>query len=90
MDLLGFSFPFRGTELNLLTLGSRVERHSLSAWCYLWCMVLRITEEMGTDHQTQRFGDGEKWVEEAAKTGNSVSRKGKEGAAVKSSERQHE
>lgn len=53
-------------------------------------MVLRITQEMGTDHQTQRFGDGERWVEEAAKTGNSVSRKGKEGAAVKSSERQHE
>lgn len=41
-------------------------------------MVLRITEEMGTDHQTQRFGDGERWVEEAAKTGNSVSRKGME------------
>lgn len=28
----------------------------------------------------QKFGDGERWVEEAASYRNSVSRKGKEGA----------
>lgn len=78
MDLLGFSFPFLWHRIKLAHSGQQGGASQPLCLVYLWCMVLRITEEMGTDHQTQRFGDGERWVEEAAKTGNSVSRKGKE------------
>lgn len=90
MDLVGFFLSLLWHRDKLAHLGGQSGASQPLCWVYLWYMVLRITQEMGTDHQTQRFGDGERWVEEAAKTGNSVSRKGKEGAAVKSSERQHE